>query len=114
MTLDSSSAAKVFEKAKTYLTHVRGVMGVPIVYILRHQLIPEDKDDDTSFRVEDTKYNSIDQETIARASILTNKANYNDEYETLKTNGPFCFCLPHDLKKVWSILHKCFGSAGTW
>jgi hypothetical protein len=104
MMLDSSSATKVFEKVKTNLTLIRGMMGVPIVYVIRHQLIPKDEDDNPPFGAEDTKYNSIDQEMIARAPILTNEANNNYEYETLETNGPFFPAFLTDSKKVWSIL----------
>jgi hypothetical protein len=41
ITLDTSSAMKAFERVKTILTCVRGVTGVPIVYVVRYQLIPE-------------------------------------------------------------------------
>ncbi len=43
-TLDTSSAMKAFEKVKTIL-RVCGVTGVPLVYVVRHQLIPEEEDD---------------------------------------------------------------------
>jgi hypothetical protein len=75
-------------------------MVVPLIYVIRHQLIPEDKDDDPPFGGEDTKYTFIDQETIAYTPILTNKANYNDKYNTLETNGPFIPALLTDTKKV--------------
>jgi hypothetical protein len=96
------------------MTCIRGAMGVPIVYVVRHQLIPENKDGDPPFGDEDTNYTSIDQEMIARTPILTNDANYTKEYETLKTNGPFIPAFLTDLKKVWAILHQCFGTSSTW
>ncbi len=34
ITLDIASAAKAFEKVKTILTRVRGVLGVPLVYVI--------------------------------------------------------------------------------
>ncbi len=83
MTLDTFSVKKAFERVKTILTCVCGATGVPLVYVLRHQLIPENKDDDPPFGEEDTKYNSIDQEMTTSAPILTNDVNYNQEYKAL-------------------------------
>jgi hypothetical protein len=62
--IDISSATKAFGRVKTILTRVWGATGVPLVYIVRHQLIPEDKTDDPPFEAEDTKYTSINQEMI--------------------------------------------------
>ena len=61
---------------KTILTRIRGVLGVPLVYVIRHQLIPKDEDDDPSFGDDDTivgksKYTSHDHEAITRCPILT-------------------------------------------
>jgi hypothetical protein len=114
ITLDLPSATKAFEKIRTILTHVRGSTGVPLVYIIRHQLIPEDEDDNPPFWDEYTTYNSINQEMIARAPILTNYANYTKEYKTLETNRPFAPTFLTDSKKVWAILHACFSTAGAW
>ncbi len=85
ITPDTSSATKAFEKMKIILTRVCGATGVSLVYVMRHQLIPEagDKDDGPPFGEEETKYTFIDQETTARALILTDDAKYNNKYETL-------------------------------
>jgi hypothetical protein len=40
--LDLASAAKAFEKVKTLLTRIRGMLGVPLVYVIRHLLIPKE------------------------------------------------------------------------
>ncbi len=45
ITLDTSSATKAFERVKNLLTHVHGATGISLVYVVRHQLIPNDKDD---------------------------------------------------------------------
>jgi hypothetical protein len=63
ITLDLPLAAKAFKKIKAILT--RGRMGDPLVYVIGHQLIMEDKDDNPPFGAEDTKYNFIDQDTFA-------------------------------------------------
>ncbi len=49
---------------------------------MRHQLIPEDNDDDPPFGEEGTKYTSADMETPPHATILTDNTNYTQEYET--------------------------------
>jgi hypothetical protein len=54
ITLETSSASKAFERVKTILTHIRGTMGVPLVYIIRHQLVPEYNDDGPPIEDEDT------------------------------------------------------------
>ncbi len=55
LTLDNSSTVKAFDKVKNLPTHVRGVTGIPLVYVMRHQLIPKDEDEDPPFGEEDTK-----------------------------------------------------------
>jgi len=47
--LDINSAAKAFEKVKTILTRIRGVLGVPLVYVIRHVLTPDLARDDDEF-----------------------------------------------------------------
>jgi hypothetical protein len=55
---------------KTILTRIQGVLGVPLVYVIRHLLIPKEEDDDLAFGDDDTiirkkpKYTSHDHETI--------------------------------------------------
>jgi len=84
--LDLASAAKAFEKVKTLLTHIRGMLGVPLVYVIRHLLIPEESDRDPTFGDEDkpSQYSSHDRETIGRCPILSDSANYNPEYDGLE------------------------------
>ena len=52
--LGLASATKAFEKVKTILTRIRGVLGVPLVYMIRHLLIPEEPDRDPVFGDNDT------------------------------------------------------------
>jgi hypothetical protein len=105
LTLDTSTATKVFNKVKTILGQVRGVTGMPLLYVIRVALIPEDEKDDPPVGDEDTKYTSIDMETIARAPILSDEADiYDEDPENLKAHGPFVPTFPTDAKKVWAIL----------
>ncbi len=104
---------------KTILTRIRGVLGVPLVYVIRHLLIPEDEDDYPAFIDDDTivgkfKYTSHDHETITRCPILTEDCNYDLSYDELEAQGPFVPTFLTDSKKVWAILHALFSSSGVW
>jgi hypothetical protein len=88
--------------------------GVPLVYAIRIFNIPEDENDDPPFGDEDTKYTSVDMETAAHAPILSDDANYKEEYQTLEAHGPFVPSFLTDTKKVWSIHLACFGLSSVW
>jgi hypothetical protein len=53
-------------------------------------------------------------ETMACAPILSDNANYKEEYETLKAHGLFVPSFLTDTKKIWSILLACFGLSSVW
>jgi len=114
--LDLASAAKAFEKVKTILTRIRGVLGVPLVYVIRHLIIPEQSDQDPAFGDEDdpSQYTSHDHETISRCPILAENCNYNLEYDELEIQGPFVPTFLTDSKKVWAILHALFSTSSVW
>jgi hypothetical protein len=42
-TLDTATTMKVFDKVKSILARVRGVTGMPLVYVIRVVLIPEEE-----------------------------------------------------------------------
>jgi hypothetical protein len=111
LTLDTSTAMKAFDKVKTISGQTRGVMGVPLLYVIRVALVlPKDDNDNPAFRDEDSKYISIDMEMIARALILSDEADTSDEDTSdLEANGPFVPTFPVDSKKVWVILLACSG-----
>jgi hypothetical protein len=78
-------------------------------------LIPENEKDNPPVGDEDTKYTSIDMETIAHAPIFSDEADiYREDLENLEANGPFVPTFPTDAKKVWAILLACFGLSSTW
>jgi hypothetical protein len=80
------------------------------MYVIRIALIPEDEKDDLPVGNKDTKYTSIDMETIACAPILSDEADiYDKDLENLKAYGPFVPTFPTDAMKVWAILLACFG-----
>jgi hypothetical protein len=115
LTLDTSTATRVFDKVKTLLGQVRGVTGVPLVYVIRVVLVPEDENDDPPFGDEESKYTSIDMEMIDRTPILSNDADiYGEDSGNLEAHGPFVPTFPTDAKKVWSILLACFGLSSVW
>ncbi len=89
LTLDVASAPKVFDKIKTILTRVRGAAGIPLAYVIRHQLEPPKWDDDPPYGDEDSIYPSYDKEMIARAPILKPGTWHDGQDEHLETEGPF-------------------------
>jgi hypothetical protein len=106
---------RIFDKIKTLLGQVRGVTGVPLVYVIRVVLVPEDENDDPPFGDKDSKYTSIDMEMIACAPILSNDADiYREDSANLKAHEPFVSTFPADAKKVWAILLACFGLSSAW
>jgi len=112
--LDITSAAKAFDKVKTILTRIRGVLGVPLVYVIRHLLLPKGEDDDPAFGDEDTTYTSHDHETITRCAIATDDYDWDTELEDIEVQGPFTPTFITDAKKVWSILHSLFSTSSVW
>jgi hypothetical protein len=66
------------------MAQVCGMMGVPLVYVIRVVLIPEGEKNDPPFGDKDTNFTSIDMETTARAPILSNKADFEEEFEILE------------------------------
>ncbi len=116
LTLDTSTAMKAFDKVRTILGQICGMMGVPLLYVIRVALVPpEDDDDDPVFGDEDSKYISIDMEMIARAPILSDEADTSNKATSdLEANGPFVPTFPVDSKKVWVILLACFGLSSVW
>ena len=119
--LNLASAAKAFEKVKTILTRIRGVLGVPLVYVIRHLLIPEDESDDLAFGDDDNapgmgkpKYTSHDHKTTTRCPILSDDCDYTHSYDELEAHGPFVPTFLTDSKKVWAILHALFSTSGVW
>jgi len=104
--LNLTSAAKAFEKVKTILTRIWGMLGVPLVYVIRHLLIPEELRDDPAFGDDETtkrkcQYTSHDHETITCCPILAKNCDYDLEYDELELQGPFVPIFLTDSKKVW-------------
>jgi hypothetical protein len=116
--LDLASAARAFEKVKTILTHVRGVLGVPLVYVIQHQLIPKEDEHDPTFGEDDingkSKYTSHDHKTITCCPILAKNCDYALKYDKLEIQGLFVPTFLTDSKKVWAILHALFLTSSVW
>jgi len=119
ISLNLASAAKAFEKVKTILTRIWGVLGIPLVYVIRHLLIPKESDQDPAFGEDEpvggaSQYTSHDHETITRCPILAENCNYNLEYNELEIQGPFVPTFLTDSKKVRAILHALFSTSSVW
>ncbi len=55
LTLNTTTAMKVNDMVKTILGQVHGVTGVPLMYVIRIVLIPEEEKDNPPFGGKDTK-----------------------------------------------------------
>ena len=96
------------------MNRIRGVLGVPLVYVIRHVLTPDLDHDDPEFGDEDSKYTSHDHETITRCPIISDDCDWDLEWDELEVKGPFVPTFLTDSKKVWAILHALFLTAGVW
>jgi hypothetical protein len=115
LTQDTATTMKVFDKVKIILGQVRGVTGMPLVYVIRVALILEEEKDDPLFGDKDTKYTSIDMEMMACAPLLSDKADiYKEDPENLEAYGLFVPTFLTDAKKVWAIILACFGLSSRW
>ena len=59
------------------MTHIWGVLGVPVVYVIQHLLLPDEEVTDLAYGENDSKYTSQDHETITRCPILMEDCNYD-------------------------------------
>ncbi len=109
-----ASAPKVFDKIKTILTRVCRAAGIPLTYVIRHQLEPPDWDEDPPYGDEDSTYPSYDEEMIAHATIFKPGTWRVGQDEFLKTEGPFAANFKGDNMKVWLILHVMLSTTGAW
>jgi len=70
MALDRQRATVAFDQAVTILRRVQGATGVPLSYVVRHKLAPDQEDDDPPCGVEESNYLTYDKEMVAQAPIL--------------------------------------------
>jgi hypothetical protein len=90
------------------------VLGVPLIYVIRHILLPKEDDEDPAFGEDDSKYTSHDHEMITCCPILMEDCDYDLSYDVLKIQGPFVPTFLTDSKKVWAILHMLFSTSSIW
>ncbi len=62
--LNLASATKAFKKVKTILTCICGALGVPLVYVIWHMIIPKEEENDPVFGEKNSKFNSHNHEPI--------------------------------------------------
>jgi hypothetical protein len=91
----------------------------PIVYVIRHLLLPDEADDDPAFTDDDTiagkfKDTFHDHEMITRCPILIKDCDYDLSSNELEAQGPFVPTFLTDSKKVWAIIHALFSTSGVW
>jgi hypothetical protein len=96
------------------LLKIQGVLGVPLVYAIRHLLTPDLDRDDPEFGDDDSKYTSHDHEMITCCPIVFEDYDWDLEWDELKVKGPFVPTFLTDSKKVWAILHALFLTSSVW
>lgn len=103
---------KTFEWVHEQLEHFRGMLGVPLSYVVRPDLIPRRSVDDPP-----ENHPSLDAEMIARAPILLNEEDPDQPstaIEALEEDGPFCATFRIDMVNAWNILYEMFGGTPAW
>ncbi len=92
------------------------MLGVPLVYVIRHKLLPEDESDDPTLGDvdEESQYTSHDHEMIARCPIVETRRYTPYTGGDSKTEGPFVPTFLTDSKKVWAVLHTLFSTSSVW
>ena len=115
MQLDPQRAATAFDQAVTMLRNIRGVTGVPLAYVVRHNLIPKHHADDPACGKVGSVYSTYDEELEARAPIAYEHDYYRtDPIEEIEKTGPFHPAFLSDTRKVWSVLHALWSKSGAW
>ncbi len=121
MQLDSQWAAKCFDQVTTILRRICSVMGVPLSYVVRHRLIPDEDNGNTPMGGQDSRFTSYDKEMEGRAPILHQDADVehpqileSKNYEEFKKDGPFHKAFLSDTRKAWLILHAFWSGTAAW
>ena len=104
----AKSPAKMFEALETLFGRMRGVTGIPLLYVVRKDLEPPDEDRDPTVGESDSPYLTHDDEMIARAPIILDRDRCVGEIEQWDVTGPFNNTYLQDRKKVWVVLHTIF------
>lgn len=105
--IDGKDWPKTIEAIEEYLRQFRGTNGVPLSYVVRKDIKPEPSADDPS-----TNYDTLDEEMIARAPILTNNAV--GVVAVLEREGPFVDSFITDRGTAWDKLHVLFQDHESW
>lgn len=125
MQLDAQRAAKCFDQATTILRRIRGVTGVPLSYVVRHRLVPDEDDGgDTPMGSRNSRFTSYDEEMEGRAPILHADADVGHprftfgpnkaSFEEFEKDGPFHDAFLSDTRKAWSVLHALWSGSTAW
>jgi len=96
---------KFFEDLETLLSCIRGVTGVPLLQVVRKNLLPKDENEDPHTGKPDSKYLTIDDEMIACGPIIIeDNMELACEEEDWEKDNTFDLAFLQDCKKVWTIL----------
>ncbi len=87
--------------------------GIPLSYVIRNHIEVKPEKTDPKFGMTESAYNSIDEELVARAPIITHNMGGTTAKE-LEVSGPFTIAFSSDMKKVYAVLHTLFGQNPVW
>jgi hypothetical protein len=105
--IDRRDWPKTIEAIEEYLRQFRGTNGIPLSYVVRKNIKPAPSADDPL-----ANYDTLDEEMIARAPILTNNAA--GVVAVLEREGPFVDSFITDKGTAWDKLHVLFQDHESW
>ena len=114
----TDNPSKGFEVIDTFLSTIRGPSGIPLIWVVRDNLVPDAEAED-----DEDNYETIDEEMIARAPIIDELDDAYDSdddiheesnWEKFEKDGPFTTVFLVDSKLVWMVMHKIFGPKTCW
>ena len=104
----AKTPANMFEAPETLFGRMRGMSGIPLLYVVRPEVEPPDEDEDPTVGEADSPYLTHDDEMIARAPILLDRDRCTGDVDQWDVTGPFNNTYLQDRKKVWVVLHAIF------
>lgn len=106
--LTDDNVAKSISIVQSLLADQRGITGIPLAYVTRHDPNVTPAHNEKIFGHPDTRFISYDDEMIHRAAIFSRDVN------TSEVKGPFNKVFLADSATVFGILEKCFNKTSFW
>ena len=108
LSLDDANVTKSISTFEEQLGRMRGIMGHPLKYVLRHIAQVPAAHHDLPFGDPNSSYVSMDDELVGRAQI------YSREVDCDEDDGPFSKVFIIDATTVFALMEKAFGKTTFW